>query len=123
VNPPALVSPGHRFWPAADAAQADYEALRAHVLATGAPPESQVAARFARRGLPGLIAWPSAEPVFDAALLGAARPPWSPHADPRLDALAAGFALLLSAGREDAGAAAPTSPARTIIDTIKELPG
>jgi hypothetical protein len=97
--------------------------LRAHVLATGAPPESLVAARFARRGLPGLIAWPSAEPVLDAALLGAARPPWSPHADPRLDALAAGFALLLSAGREDAGAAASTSPARTTIDTIKELPG
>jgi hypothetical protein len=123
VNTTALVSPGHRFWPAADAAQADYEALRAHVLATGAPPESLVAARFARRGLPGLIAWPSAEPVFDAALLGAARPPWSPHADPRLDALAAGFALLLSAGREDAGAAASTSPDRTTIDTIKELPG
>lgn len=123
MNTPALVLPGHRFWPAGQAAQADYEALRAHVLATGAPPESLVAARFARRGLPGLIAWPSAEPVFDAALLGAVRPPWSPHADPRLDALAAGFALLLSAGREDADAAAPTPPARTNIDTIKELPG
>jgi hypothetical protein len=62
-----------------------------------------------------LIAWPSAEPVFAATLLSAARPPWTPHADPRLDALAAGFALLLAAVRESA----PPSPAFT----IKELPG
>jgi hypothetical protein len=54
----------------------------------------------------GLIAGPSAEPVFDAALLGAPRPPWTPHDDPRLGALAAGFALLLNAG--GAAAAAPT---------------
>lgn len=109
MNAPALVPPGRRFWPAGEAAQADYEALRAHVLATGAPPDSLAAARFARRGLPGLIAWPTAEPVFDAALLGARRPPWSPHADPRLDALAAGFALLLGAA---------------VVDfTIEELPG
>ena len=84
----------------------DYKALRAHVLATGAAPDSLIAARFARRGLPGLIAWPSAEPVFDAVLLGAHRPPWTPHEDPRLDALAAGFALLLNTG--GAAAAAPT---------------
>jgi hypothetical protein len=32
----ALVSPGNRFWPVGEAAQADYEALRAQVLATGA---------------------------------------------------------------------------------------
>jgi hypothetical protein len=115
VNAPALVAPGHRFWPAGEAAQADYEALRAHVLATGAAPDSLAAARFDRRGLPGLIAWPSAEPVFAATLLSAARPPWTPHADPRLDALAAGFALLLAAVRESA----PPSPAFT----IKELPG
>ena len=126
MNTAALVSPGHRFWPVGEAAQADYEALRAHVLATGAAADSLAAARFARRGLPGLIAWPSAEPVFAAALLGAARPPWTPHDDPRLDALAAGFALLLDAGR--AGAAAPTATliatiSDTISDTIKELPG
>jgi hypothetical protein len=120
VSAPALVSPGRRFWPAGEAAQADYESLRAHVLAAGAPPDSLAAARFDRRGLAGLIAWPSAEPVFDAALRGAPRPPWSPHADPRLDALAAGFALLLGAvvdTTEDA--AAPTSSAFM----IKELPG
>ena len=70
----------------------------------------------------GLIAWPSAEPVFDAALLGAHRPPWTPHHQPRLDALAAGFTLLLDTGR--AGAAATTATiSDTISDTIKELPG
>jgi hypothetical protein len=61
----------------------------------------------------GLIAWPSAEPVFAATLLGAPRPPWTPHADPRLDALAAG--LLLGTVREPAPAL-PTF-------TSKELPG
>jgi hypothetical protein len=58
------------------------------------------AARFARRGLTGLIAWPASEPVFTGPLLGAARPRWSPHVDPRIDALAAGFAFLLGAAPE-----------------------
>jgi hypothetical protein len=126
VSAPALVSPGRRFWPVGEAAQADYEALRAHVLATGTAPDSLMAARFARRGLPGLIAWPSAEPVFDATLLGAARPPWAPHDDPRLDALASAFALLLNTDRASAAAptAAPTTTiTATITATIKELPG
>jgi hypothetical protein len=114
VSVPAPASPGHQFWPVAEAAQADYETLRAHVLATGAASDSLIAARFARRGLPGLIAWPSAEPIFDAALLGAARPPWTPHDDPRLDALANAFALLLNTGH--ASAAAPTA---TLTDMIK----
>lgn len=120
MNTPAPLAPGHRFWPAGEAAQADYETLRAHVLASGAPPESLAAARFDRRGLPGLIAWPSAEPIFDATLLGAARPSWSPHADPRLDALAAGFALLLgAAGDATEGDTAPPP----LAFMIKELPG
>ena len=93
----ALASPGHRFWPVGEAAQANYEALRAHVLATGAMPDSLIAARFARRGLPGLIAWPSAEPVFIAELVAAARPAWTPHEDPRVAALAAGYQFLLDA--------------------------
>ena len=92
------------------------------MLATGAPPDSLIAARFARRGVAGLIAWPSAEPVFDAELLGAHRPPWTSHHDPRLDALADAFALLLDTGH--AGAPAPaTTLIATISDTIKELPG
>ena len=92
----AFASPG-RFWPVGDAAQADYETLRRQVLVTGALPDSVFAARFARRGLAGLIAWPAAEPLFRAELLGAARPPWTPYDDPRLDALAAGYAVLLDA--------------------------
>ena len=74
-----------RFWPVGEAAQADYEALRV------------AAARFARRGLAGLIAWPAAEPMFVATLVGATRPAWVPHHDPREEALAAGFSLLLAA--------------------------
>jgi hypothetical protein len=115
VSTPAPACPARRFWPAGEAAQGDYEALRAHVLATGAAPDSLAAARFARRGLAGLIAWPAAEPVFRAALLGAPRPPWTPHADPRLDVLAAGFALLLGAAVQTACSSPTTISA--------ELPG
>ena len=43
------------------------------------------------QGLPGLIAWPSSEPVFDATLVGAERPAWTPHADPRIEALAGAY--------------------------------
>lgn len=88
------------FWPAAEAAQVDYETLRAATLA-GGDTASMAAARFARRGLAGLIAWPSADPVFAATIVGAARPPWTPHVDPRVEALAAGFELLLTATSND----------------------
>jgi hypothetical protein len=84
-----------QFWPISEAAQADYEALRKAVLA-GEPLESLAAARFARRGLTGLIAWPAAEPIYTAVVLGAERPSWTPHDDPRLDALACGYELILS---------------------------
>ena len=83
------------FWPPVQAAQVDYETLRAHVCAQSRLPESLAAARFARRGLAGLIAWPAAEPVFVAELLAAARPAWTPHEDPRVAALAAGYEFLL----------------------------
>ena len=60
--------------------------------------------------------------MFDAALLSAHRPPWTPHDDPRLDALANAFALLLDTCR--AGPTAPTCPLPdTLTDSIKELPG
>jgi hypothetical protein len=85
------------FWPPAEAAQADYEMLRACLLQAGALPAGLAAARFARRGLAGLIAWPAAEPDFRAELAGAARPPWTPGADPREQALAACYQLLLHA--------------------------
>lgn len=86
----------HGFWPVGEAAQADYEALRETVL-SGQPMQSLMAARFARRGLAGLIAWPAAEPVFTAVIAGAERAPWTPYADPRIDVLAASYELLLSA--------------------------
>ena len=85
------------FWPPDEAAQADYEMLRAHLLGHGALPGGLAAARFTRRGLAGLIAWPAAEPDFRAGLRGAARPPWTPHADPREQALAATYQFLLGA--------------------------
>ena len=66
-----------RFWPVGEAAQADYETLREAVLA-GQPLQSVTGARFARRGLAGLIAWPVAEPVYTAILVGAERAPWTP---------------------------------------------
>lgn len=93
------------FWPPAEAAQADYEALRAHVLEHGRLPDGLAAARFARRGLPGLIAWPAAEAVFVADLVAARRPAWTPHEDPRVAALAAGYQFLLdaAAAREPTG--------------------
>ena len=83
------------FWPPVEAAQVDYETLRAHVCEHCGLPEGLAAARFARRGLAGLIAWPSAEPLFVADLVAAARRAWTPHDDPRVAALAAGYEFLL----------------------------
>lgn len=83
-----------RFWPAGEAAQVDYETLRAAVL-SGQPLHCLTAARFARRGLAGLIAWPVAAPIYAAAVVGAERARWAPYADPRVDALAAAYELLL----------------------------
>ena len=94
------------FWPPAEATQIDYETLRAHLLHHGCLPEGLAAARFGRRGVAGLIAWPSAEPVFRAVLLGADRPAWTPDADPRMSALAAGYQFLLDTA---AASAAPIS--------------
>jgi hypothetical protein len=84
------------FWPIGEAAQADYEVLREAVL-SGEPMQSLTAARFARRGLAGLIAWPAAEPVYTAVISGAERARWAPHADPRLDALVGGYELIVRA--------------------------
>ena len=94
------------FWPPVQAAQVDYETLRGQVLELTGLPEGLAAARFARRGLAGLIAWPAAEPVFVAELLAAVRPAWTPHEDPRVAALAAGYQFLLdAAARVDSVAA------------------
>ena len=76
---PAAGEPPGRSGRRARRAQVDYETLRAHLLAHGRLPDGLVRARFTRRGLAGLIAWPAAEPVFVAELIGAARPAWTPH--------------------------------------------
>ncbi len=85
-----------RFWPPAGAAQVDYERLRVAALA-GTPLLGPTAVRVARYGLAGLLAQPTADQngVFAAVVCGARRPAWTPYADPRLDALAAGYGLLL----------------------------
>jgi hypothetical protein len=96
---------GRPFWPPAEAAQADYERLRAYVLAHDRWPTDLAAVRFARRGLAGLIAWPLAEPTFIAELVAVPRPRWSPYHDPRTEVLAAAYQLLVEA------AEMPTIPA------------
>jgi hypothetical protein len=85
-----------RFWPIGEAAQADYEALRAASLAGKQPRDELAAARFARRGLGGLIAWPSSEPVYLGAIVGARRPAWSGNADPRAAALGEAYGFLVA---------------------------
>jgi hypothetical protein len=80
-----------------ESAQADYETLRAAVLAAEQVPVSSAWLRFNRDGLAGLIDAPMSPPVFVATLAGALRPAWSPHADPRLDALAAVYGGLVAA--------------------------
>jgi hypothetical protein len=84
------------FWPISEAAQADYERLRADVLAEQVP-ASMAWLRFSRYGLAGLIDAPMSAPVFTAALVGAPRPTWSPHTDPRREALAAVYGTLVAA--------------------------
>lgn len=71
------------FWAPLEAAQVDYEALRAHLLEHDRLPDDLAAARFTRHGLAGLISWPVSEPTFILELDGAPRPAWSPHVDPQ----------------------------------------
>jgi hypothetical protein len=92
------------LWPATEAAQVDYEVLRTAVL-DGQAVDERVAARFARAGLAGLITAPVADPVMVVRVVGACRPPWSPHDDPREAALAEGFGLLLAAAGLETGRA------------------
>jgi hypothetical protein len=85
-----------RFWPVGEAAQADYEALRAAALAGEPARDELAAARFARRGLAGVIAWPRSEPVYLGALVGARRLAWSGTEDPREAALGEAYGFLVA---------------------------
>ena len=84
-----------RFWPVGEPAQADYEQLRAIVLTGGDVGEILAARRFARRGLAGLISWPSAEPAYLGTVIGARRPSWCGREDPRERRLRETYAFLL----------------------------
>ena len=86
----------NQMWAIVEAAQADYERLRDAVVVAGRLPDDLTAARFRRRGLAGLIAWPASEAVFSAAITGAARPPWTPYSDPRTQAVVDTYRLLLA---------------------------
>jgi len=83
------------FWPIGESAQASYEDLRARTLG-GGHLCGVAAARFERRGLAGLITWPATEGLFTADITGARRPAWTPHTDPRIDALAGAYTFLLA---------------------------
>ena len=85
------------FWPVGEAAQADYERLRTVAL-DGVTPSTPAWLRFQRHGLVGLITSRASDPVFNVRVVGVTRPPWSPHGDPRLETLAAGYEFILAAG-------------------------
>jgi hypothetical protein len=92
-----------RLWPVCEAAQADYEQLRAAALASLVP-IGGLATRFETDGMIGLIRRPAATAVYTAVLHGARRAAWTPYCDPRLELLADAYELLLSAGADSAGA-------------------
>jgi hypothetical protein len=85
-----------RFWPISEPAQADYEQLRALVLAGEHVDGLLAARRFTRRGLAGLISWPAAEADYLASLIGAPRPPWCGSEDPREQQLRDAYGFLLA---------------------------
>jgi hypothetical protein len=85
-----------RFWPVSEPAQADYERLRALVLAGERCGELLAARRFERRGLAGLVSWPQAEPDYLASLIGAGRPAWCGSEDPREQQLRDAYGFLLA---------------------------
>ena len=98
------------FWPPVEAAQVDYETLRAQVL------EPCRAARGSGRGpvrppRPGRVdRVAGGRAGVRRRTLGAARPAWTPHDDPRVAALAAGYQFLLdAAARVDSVAATGTT--------------
>ena len=101
-----------RFWPVAEAAQADYESLREAALA-GPRPLGRAAVRFEAEGLWGLVRCPVAEACYSARLFGASRPAWTPYGDPRLAVLADAYLLVLAASGAGAERAGPKEEDQT----------
>lgn len=85
-----------RSWPVRGPGQAAYERLRTAALA-GTRLLDRDAARFERGGLRALIVEPVELPLFVPRLVEVERPPWTPYADPRLEALAEAYRLLAAA--------------------------
>jgi hypothetical protein len=84
------------LWSPREAAQVEYESLRERILQGGPDQEGLLPTRFQRLGLLGLVAAPQIEPVrWQATVVGAQRPRWSPYTDPRMEALADAFQCLL----------------------------
>jgi hypothetical protein len=88
------------LWQPKEVAQLEYESLRESVLRGEQVEADQVAVRFARWGLAGLLADGRSEPLWQVSLSALPRPPWTPHQDPRQEQLAAAFAWLLKVDRE-----------------------
>lgn len=84
-----------RFWPAVEAAQAEYEALRQAALAAEPCPSELALARLRRCGLAGLLGWRATEPAWLGELVGAERPAWCGREDPREQALCEVYGFLL----------------------------
>jgi hypothetical protein len=84
------------LWSPREAAQVEYESLRERILQGGPDDERLLPSRFQRLGLLGLVTAPQVEPGrWQATVIGAQRPRWSPYADPRVEALADVFQCLL----------------------------
>ncbi len=109
---------GRVFWPPAEAAQADYEMLRSCVLQAARLPAGLAAARFARRGLAGLIAWPAAGADFRAGLAGAARPPVDSRGRPARAGAGGGLSVPARRGRRAGRAGRPGEAAMVMKAVI-----
>lgn len=99
------------LWSPREAAQVEYESLRERILRGDPDDQGPLPSRFQRLGLLGLVTGPQVEPVrWQATVVGARRPRWSPYADPRVEALADVFQCLLD-GRLPTSAFAATEGA------------
>jgi len=88
-------------WRANEAAQVEYERLRATLLAGEALDQSLAWRRLQRHGLAGLIDWQDAQASFAGSLEGARRVSWSGAVDPREGRLAEVYGFLLAAGASE----------------------